>query len=223
MGPDLRTGAPGLEAEDRALLPEDLAPPGAAYEAKLRPVFAMHGTLSEDRFRRFADVQLLWDEYMARAARDYLNANPGKTMLILAGSGHVAYADAIPGRLVRMTGADHAVVVTGPEARYTGGSVDFLIEERDIALEPPGRMGLMLASGETGVKIREVRPASPAEQAGFQPGDRIIGIAGEPIRGMDDVRLALLDRAPGEEVWIELDAGGKPKPAARQGRVLTLL
>jgi len=216
-------GLAGLESGERALLPEDLSPPGPAYEARLRPVFTMHGMLSEERFRRFTDVQLLWDEYMARAARDYLNANPGKTVVILAGSGHVAYADAIPGRLARMKGMDHAVVVTGPKARYAGGSVDFLFEERDIALEPPGRMGLMLAGGEAGVTIREVRPASPAEEAGFRPGDRIVGIAGEPIRGMDDVRLALLDRAPGEEVWVELDSGGKPKSDARQGRALTLL
>jgi len=34
---------------------------------------------------------------------------------------------------------------------------------------------------------------------------------------------ALLDRTSGEEVWVELDSGGKPKSAARQGRALTLL
>ena len=70
---------------------------------------------------------------------------------------------------------------------------------------------MLLASADAGVRIREVRPASPSEKAGFLPGHRIRGIAGEPVRNMQDVRLALLDRMPGEEVWVDLEPGAKPK------------
>ena len=107
--------------------------------------------MSAERFRRFVDVQLLWDEYMARVAADYLKEQPGKTLVILAGSGHVAYLDAIPGRLSRMVKARQAVVVTGSEAHHGNGAVDFFVAERDIELDKPGRLGMILASKDDGV------------------------------------------------------------------------
>ena len=67
---------------------------------------------------------------MARVARDYLLANPNKTMVIRAESGNVAYPDAIPGRLARMLNGDHAVVATGVAERYADGAVDYLFTER---------------------------------------------------------------------------------------------
>jgi C-terminal processing protease CtpA/Prc len=105
----------------------------------------------------------------------------------------------------------------------TNGIADFVLAERDIELEPPGRLGMMLASEDAGVKIREVRPASPADKAGFLPGHRIRSIAREPVRNMQDVRLALLDRMPGEEVWVEYEPGVEPRNGRTQGRALTLL
>jgi uncharacterized iron-regulated protein len=149
-------GIGGLDSQDRARLPDDLRPAGSAYAERLRPIFAVHGQTSEDRFRRFVDVQLVWDEHMARVARDYLAANPTKTLVILAGSGHVAYPDAIPGRLARMTGEENAVVATGDRERFADGSVDFLFAERDIPLEPSGRLGVELAGADERATIREV-------------------------------------------------------------------
>ena len=147
-------------------------------------------------------------------------------MVILAGSGHVVYADAMPDRLGRMGRADQAVVATGSAGRYAGGEVDFLLAERDAELPPPGRMGLMLASEDTGVTVGDVSPSSPAAAAGFRRGDRIVSIAGERIQGMDDVRLALLDRAPGDMVWVEVrraSAAAGAKLTKRHGRALPLL
>ena len=188
----------------------------AGYEARLRPIFEMHGKVSDERFRRFVDVQTLWDEHMARVARDYLQANPGKTMVILAGAGHVVYPDAMPGRLGRMVRGEQAVVATGSAERYAGGEIDFLLAEREVDLPPPGRMGLMLASEDNGVTVSSVSPASPAADAGFRPGDRVLSIAGERIRCMDDVKLALLDRAPGAAVWVEVGRVGTAARAKRK-------
>jgi C-terminal processing protease CtpA/Prc len=218
-----RGGLADLSSEDRGRLPADLSPPDTAYQEKLRPIFEMHEKLSADRLRRFAEVQVLWDEHMARVARDYLDANPGKTLVILAGSGHVAYQDAIPGRLARMTGAETAVVATGPCDRFAEADVDFVLAERDIDLPEPGRVGMMLARDDRGVTVTAIPPASPAGEAGFRPGDLVLSIAGEPVQGMDDVRLALLDRAPGEQVWVEVVPSGAPAMDSSQGRVLTLL
>jgi hypothetical protein len=223
VGKVSRGGLSALSLEERRRLPADLRPPDAAYEERLRPAFEMHGQLSAERLRRFAEVQMLWDEHMARVARDYLDANPGKALVILAGSGHVAHRDAIPGRLTRMTGVQTAVIATGPRDGFADADVDFVLAERDIALPEPGRVGMMLARNDRGVAVTEIPPASPAAAAGFRPGDLVLSIAGEPVQGMGDVRLALLDRAPGEQVWVEVVPSGAPAPDSRLGRVLTLL
>ena len=218
-----RGGLAALSSKERRRLPADLRPPDEAYTERLRPVFEMHGQISADRLRRFAEVQMLWDEHMARVARDYLDANPGKALVVLAGSGHVAHRDAIPGRLTRMTGVQTAVVATGPREGFVEAEVDFVLAERDIDLPEPGRVGMMLARNDRGVTVTDLPAASPAAEAGFRPGDLVLSIAGEPVQGMGDVRLALLDRAPGEQVWVEVVPGGGPAGDGRQGRVLTLL
>lgn len=218
-----RGGLSALSSEERRRLPADLSPPDAAYKERLRPVYEMHGQLSADRLQRFAEVQMLWDEHMARVARDYLDANPGKALVILAGSGHVAHQDAIPGRLTRMTGMQTAVVATGPRDGFADAEVDFVLAERNVALPEPGRVGMMLARNDRGVAVTDITPASPAAKAGFRPGDLVLSIAGEPVQGMGDVRLALLDRAPGEKVWVEVVPSGAPATDSRLGRMLTLL
>jgi uncharacterized iron-regulated protein len=197
-----REGLEALTPDERAGLV--VTPPGGngAYEARLRPVFELHGKTDEARFRRFADVQRLWDAHMARAASDFLTANPAKTLVILAGAGHVVYRDAIPGRLADLDPEETAILATGPKERYAGGEPDVLFAERDLALEPAGQIGMALTAQEDGIRVRQVRPQSPAEQVGFQTGDRILSIAGEPVSTIEDVRLALLDRSPGEELWV---------------------
>jgi hypothetical protein len=166
-------GIGALEPKERARLPQDLRPPELDYEARLRPIFAMHGKVSEDRFRRFVDVQLLCDQHMGRIAWDYLMRNPTKLMVILAGSGHVVFPDAIPGRLKRMIQGDVPTVATGARERFAGGNVDYLFVERGAALDPPGRLGVELASVDSGVRTREVRPTGPTHQVSLRPGDRM--------------------------------------------------
>jgi membrane-associated protease RseP (regulator of RpoE activity) len=183
----------------------------------------MHENLSDERFRRFVDVQLFWDEHMARVAADYLKANPTRTMVVLAGSGHLAFEDAIPSRLARIAPGDYSVIVTGSGEGFVGDAVDYVLAERDIGLAPPGRFGMMLAIDDAGVAIRAIASGSPAAATDLRPGDRVVNIAGERIGGLDDVRLAVLDRAPGEQVWIEIERGGMTQSASRQVRVLTLL
>jgi C-terminal processing protease CtpA/Prc len=114
-------------------------------------------------------------------------------------------------------------VVTGDASDFANGAVDFLIAERDVALEPPGSLGMLLADEDSAVEIRKIRPGSPAASAGFVPGDRIRAIAGESVRDLQDVRLALLDRTPGEAVWVELTSGGKSGRGEKRRRSLTLM
>ncbi len=57
-------------------------------------------------------------------------------------------------------------------------------------------------SGDDGVLLADVRPGSPAEQAGLRRGDRLIRFAGKIVRNVYDFTYALSGQRPGDEVEI---------------------
>jgi len=57
-------------------------------------------------------------------------------------------------------------------------------------------------------KVGGVTPGSPAEKAGFQAGDRILSIDGEPVSKWDDLALRIRN-SQGKELTIKLERGGQ--------------
>ena len=49
------------------------------------------------------------------------------------------------------------------------------------------RVGLLVKESADGVLVGGARPGSPAERAGFRPGDRLRSLAGQPVRIVADV------------------------------------
>lgn len=70
----------------------------------------------------------------------------------------------------------------------------------------PPSLGLGFAS-ESPV-VEQVVPDSPADKAGVQPGDRILAIDAKKVRSLDEVRAALKDIKPGDQVKLTLDRKG---------------
>ena len=71
------------------------------------------------------------------------------------------------------------------------------------------RVGFTLNDGATGVSVRELVPGYPAERAGLQGGDRILEIAGRPIRIESDYDLVAIDFRRGEQVPVIVDRAGQ--------------
>jgi membrane-associated protease RseP (regulator of RpoE activity) len=51
-------------------------------------------------------------------------------------------------------------------------------------------------------------PPAPAAQAGLRRGDRVVALAGRPIRNWDDLRAAILAAKPGTETTMVVRRGG---------------
>ncbi len=128
-------GIDALDAAHRGFFPAQIELASGAYRRQLEQVFMSHSHLAESHRQRFLEVQYLWDQTMARTAGDYLTANPGRTLVLLAGSGHLLHDEAIPERLRRINPASQTVVVTDTGYMPAGARPDYVFTARDLSIE----------------------------------------------------------------------------------------
>ncbi len=82
-------------------------------------------------------------------------------------------------------------------------------------------MGVMLAdltpemadgfglAGQEGVVIQRVLPGSPAEKAGIQRNDVVVGFDGKPVTGLEKFRIRVADTVTGRRIPIEVIRDGR--------------
>ena len=197
-----KLGIAGLSGQQRAYLPKEIGPADEAYRSRLREAFEVHGAAKPDVFEHFVEAQLVWDEGMAESAAAYLNANQGRRMVILAGSGHLIFGAGIPRRLERRTNATYAIVLNGYD-EVEPHMADYLLLANKQELPAAGVLGISLdENGEC--RIRSLSPGGAGEKAGLKRGDVLVEIDGQTIKRIADVRLALWDSKPGDRVRVSV-------------------
>ncbi len=210
-----KTGFAGLSEQQRAYLPKDIPPADEAYRARLRAIFEAHGSAKPDAFDHFVEAQLTWDEGMATSAAAYLNANQGRRMVILAGSGHIAFGSGIPTRLERQTHATYAIVLNSGE-EIEPHMADYLLLSTRQELPAAGVLGVNLEEKDGEARIRSLSPGGAAEKAGLKRGDVLAEIDGQPVKTIADLRLALWDKKPGDRVPVSMRRGRRIGAATRR-------
>ncbi len=214
-------GLAALSEAQKERIPADLDQGDAAYRARIKAAFDAHppvahgakdGEAKEDaqaaaaRFERFLAVQVLWDEGMAERAAAYLRDNPDKTLVVMAGTGHLEYGQGIPKRVARRIQAPSAIVLNGTQRDLDPDLADYLLYPRRVALPPAGLLGVLLdteTKGE-GVAVKGFSEGSGAKTAGMEEGDRIVRVGEVPIGGYTDLRIALMDSHPGQKMPVEV-------------------
>jgi uncharacterized iron-regulated protein len=199
-----RSGLENLTAEERARLPAEIDRSDNRYEDRLKTVFAQHPGNSVHGFENFLDVQLLWDEGMAEQAANYLKAHPDYTMVVLAGSGHLAYGSGIPNRLTRRLPVNSAIILNGWNGPPESDLADFLLLPGKRVLPAAGRFGVLLGGDDDTLQVDACLSDSPCETVGLKRGDRFISINGDPVSSRTDLRLAMWDKKPGETVTLRI-------------------
>jgi uncharacterized iron-regulated protein len=101
--PKIRVGGiASLSESDRRHLPETIDTTDADHRAYLKSIFDLHAFHGRDAFDYFYEAQCTWEDAMAEAVADNLEAG---TMVILAGNGHIIRKFGIPNRAFARTGA----------------------------------------------------------------------------------------------------------------------
>lgn len=199
-------GIDGLSKKERARIPAEIDRDDSAYRARIQAVFRHHPAEQQRDFEHFLDVQLLWDEGMAARAARYLADHPDKTLVVLSGGGHVEYGQGIPQRLMRRQRVRMAIVLNGEGREPDGAVADFFIYPPEVELPRAGMLGVMLKDkdDEPGMVVDGFADGSGAKAAGLEVGDRILRIGGQPVEGYSDIRIAMIDAAPGTTLPVEV-------------------
>jgi hypothetical protein len=200
------SGIGALSEDEKKLIPSEIDRGDEAYRQHVEAVFSMHPKTPDADFEHFLDVQLLWDEGMAERAARYLKVHPDRTMIVLAGAGHIEYGRGIPNRVIRRIPVPSATVVSGNHRPMDPGLADYILYPRQVGLPAPGLLGVMLdlESDGAGVGVQGFADDSGAEAAGVKAGDRIVRVGDQPINGYADIRISLMDSRPGQKVPVEI-------------------
>jgi len=198
-----KVGIAGLSGQQRTYLPKEIGPADADYRSRLRRAFEAHGAAKPDAFDHFVEAQLVWDEGVAESAAAYLNANQGRRMVILAGSGHLAFGSGIPKRLARRTKATFAIVLNGGD-EVEPQMADYLLLGKKQELPAAVILGISLEEKDGKCRIRSLSAGGAGAKAGLKRGDVLIEIDGQTVKRIADMRLALWDRKPGERVRVSV-------------------
>ncbi len=198
-----KQGIDGLPPSVRSQLPADFDRDVAGYRERLEAVFGGHPGAGKRNIENFIDVQLTWDETMAETAANYLRAHPERTLVVLAGAGHVVDGTGIPQRLTRRLDVPMATVLQLDSGiDLSARPADYVVLTPRLELPPPGLIGVVLEPADEGMKIISIADGSHAPAAGIEEGDRIVAIDGVPVRDLTDIKLQLLERKPGDRVRV---------------------
>ena len=101
-----RSGLESLTTDERRYIPpfSEIRTDNADYRKMAQEVYEQHhqaGHGNSTSFERFFTAQVLWDETMAETIAQFVKANPGYQVVVLAGKSHIVYGYGIPSRVAR--------------------------------------------------------------------------------------------------------------------------
>lgn len=209
-------GVAGLSPEERAKLPEmDLS--DKEHRHYMASIYKGHQGGSAKDFENFYQAQCLWDEAMAETLSRFLRSSEGegKTVLVIAGSGHVAFDFGIPKRFYRRTLLPYKTIVLKEWKKNMEEDLNFDKVSSPVANflwitkpAPPDkkrpRIGVLLRETEDPKRIwiERVIPGSPAEKAGLLAGDQLSAIDGKEVKKVKEIQDALAEKGWGKDVTV---------------------
>jgi aminopeptidase N len=214
-----RKGIAGLAPDQAAQLPPRIDTDSPEHHRLFRAYFgegdAAHAGLSEDDWERLFLAQCTWDAAMAWHAAMALEslADPQAVMVVIVGSGHVAYGLGIERQAKRFMQGKIASVIPVPVHDEDGAHVAVRASYANFlwGLPPEGpprfpTLGLSLKDeeGRPHPVVTAVTPGGAAARAGVRPGDLVLSFDGTPVRAREDVLLPMTWKRWGDGVRLEL-------------------
>ncbi|MEM8998218.1 MAG: ChaN family lipoprotein [Acidobacteriota bacterium] len=214
-------GFDGLDPEDRRRLPEEIQPATPEFQRLFLSYFGddsgLHA-LEGEMLEGFLRAQTAWDASMAYNASKVLAEDPEAMVVVLVGSGHVAYGLGIARQAAPLLEAPVATLIPVPVSvdgepveDVSASYADFLwgvAEEEWTRFPSLGLSTREVEGAEDGAReVLFVAEASAAEEAGLEAGDVLISVGGRAVKGAEAIRLATASLQWGDTIDVRYRRG----------------
>lgn len=210
-------GFGAVTGADAARFPPAIAPATDEYRQLFTASFGSGDALhtSPAALEGLLRAQLAWDASMGWSARQALRADPrpGAVVVVLLGTGHVAYGLGAERQARADPGLRTAAVVpvtAGPgTGRVQASLADFLwgIPPQAAPRYPVLGVSLLGGAGSEPARVIQVAPDSPAGRAGLAAGDVLLAIGGARVADEVAVRTATAALRWGDVVAVRFRRG----------------
>ena len=219
-----KKGLAGLTPDERAHIAPTIDTTSVEHRTLINAFFGegdpLHSGMPSEQLDRMYAAQCTWDATMGHNAVKALREHPGPNavMVVLVGSGHVAYGLGIQRQIAgELEGKSAAVLPVPvkdddgkPIATVRASYADFLwgVPPETDPIFPS--LGLSTSGeGEVSRKVLFASPDTPAARAGFQPGDLLLTLDGAPIADREALNRALAAKRWGDTALFTVSRGGK--------------
>lgn len=197
-----RSGIESLSEEEKKELPLEMDMSDEEYKKRLRETFERHEGSEKREFERFYQSQIIWDEIMAQRIDEYMKENPSKKMIVIVGSGHLAYSSGIPKRAFRRNGLPYAIILNNEDV--FSSIADYILYPEPVSTPEAPRLMALLKDDDEGVRVVGFSEDSISEKAGLREDDIIVSIDKERVNSVEDVKILLLYKKKGDTIKIDV-------------------
>lgn len=223
-----KQGLEGLSEEDRAHVPETVDLESDDHRALFRAFFAddegLHSGVPEEQLEAMFAAQVTWDATMAHNALGALAERGGAAdavLVVLVGSGHVAYGLGIARQAAAM-GFDGRIASVipipvededgEPVASVRASYADFvwgLPPEGDPLYPALGLSAIAVSDDDPRRRVIHVPEDSVAVEAGFQVGDVLLSMDGEPLPDREAFNRRMAGKRWGDRAAFTVERAGE--------------
>jgi uncharacterized iron-regulated protein len=218
-----KKGRDKLAPEEAAHLPAKIDTGSEEHRRLFKAYFgegdATHA-MSDAALEGMYQAQCAWDATMAWNAVRALQADPdpNAVMVVLLGSGHVAFGLGAPRQAAGYASVPMATVIPvpladdeGQPARVRASYADYVwgvAPEEKAAPYPSAGISLADRAGAHPV-VSEVEPLSPAALAGVQAEDQVVSVDGVPVPDKETYLRLLAGKRWGDHLSLVVGRTGK--------------
>jgi uncharacterized iron-regulated protein len=219
-----KKGFTNLTPEEAARLPPqgvdvDSADHMTFFKSSFDEDDSLHGGMTEEGWKSMLSAQATWDAAMGWNAVQSLKQakDPRAIMVVLVGSGHVAYDVGIVRQARRWFEGGIATLIPVPVAipgpavaieRVRASYADFVwgvLPDHDATFP---MLGISTAARDDGTRVViAVEDDSPAARAGFQVKDIVLSMDGQPITDRETLNLLVGRKTWGDAARIVVRRG----------------
>jgi uncharacterized iron-regulated protein len=191
-----KKGLANLTPEEAAHIPKEIDVDSADHMTFFKASFEgaegpVHGSgMPDEMWKNMLSAQATWDATMGYNAVQALrkDASPDSIMVVLVGSGHVAYGLGIERQARKWFDGPIATLIpvpvtnrkTGPVGSVRASYASFIwgVPEEIDSLYPTLGISMAVGKGDVARQVVVVQKGSVAEQAGFRTGDILVSMDG---------------------------------------------